>query len=553
MTGHERQPASTRASTALAAALPLVVVLVLVGIPVCGVLWRLAGRVPIDSDGGRIGVGDVLMAMARTLAAVGAIAGIATLLGTPVGWGMRWIGGRAGEGGRRARGARALGALVLVPMLMPNYFAYAGWNMLRGPSTRLGTWLANSPAWVSDWSRPVFAVGGLALWSWPLVALMVSASARRVEQGVVEQLDLDGATGIARIRVITRLILPGIVGGFLLVLLVLSGSMVPLDVAQLKTYGVVLLRWVNEHPSDLPVWRACWPLILLAVVATCLILRPRAPESAAAPDDGASGRRMSSRAWVCLAFAWGMSVVVPAAIYLINLRDPPHPATGATIARWVGWFWREWGPAARESSLEAAGVAGIGTLVGVVMWWGASGERSSRRAATFGAGALLTLGLLPGILIGTALRRTTDMFVPAVGDTLWIVVWAHLSRFAFVPALAGVWLARQEERSLVDIRRLEGATTARGFVHACLRRSWTVLLGASLVTGILSFHEIEATVAVWPPGIRNLAQEMLDALHFDRDQHMAAAAVNLVGIGVVVSYAAAWLVLGVGRRFGRAP
>jgi ABC-type spermidine/putrescine transport system permease subunit II len=345
--------------------------------------------------------------------------------------------------------------------------------------------------------------------------------------------------------VVSRLTSAGIIGGFLLVLLVLSGSMVPLDVAQLRTYGVVLLRWVNEHPSDLPVWRASWPLLVVAGVATVLLLRARAPESGGAPEEW-QGRR-SRGVWWWMAMAWGLSVVAPGVIYLINLRDPPHAATWTTIGRWVGWFWREWGPAARESGIEAAGVAALGLVIGGVMWWAGSGGRASRRAAVASAGVLLAIGLLPGILVGTSLRRTTDMAVPAVGDTIWIVVWAHLSRFAFVPALAGVWLARHEESALRDLRRLEGGESVRGFTHACLARRWGVLLGAAMVAGILSFHEIEATVAVWPPGIRNLAQEMLDALHFDRDQHLAAAAVNLMGAGVVVSYLAAWL-LGSGRR-----
>jgi ABC-type spermidine/putrescine transport system permease subunit II len=72
-------------------------------------------------------------------------------------------------------------------------------------------------------------------------------------------------------------------------------------------------------------------------------------------------------------------------------------------------------------------------------------------------------------------------------------------------------------------------------------------VGAALTTAILSFHEIESTVIVWPPGRPNLAQEMLDALHFQRDERLGAAAVSLMGAGIVMAYVAAWLMLRAGR------
>ena len=508
----------------------------LIGLPLAIVVWRSIGGVRVDSDGATLSAAQLGMALGRTFAATGMIALLAVIFGAPVGWTLR------------RNGSRRLAALVLVPLLMPNYFAYAGWSLLRAPRSTLGDLLADAPAWVSAWTLPVIGVVGLALWSWPLAAVLVSASARRVDQSLLDALDLEGPSALRRLQVLGMLLLPGLAGAFLLVLLLMAGSMVPLDVSQIETYGVLLMRWLNQHPSDIPVWHASWPLLAAAALATLLLVRIGGRSAALVGGDAAPLRRRAGRgvlAWTLV--LWGLSVIVPGVLYVLNLRDPPHPATWATIQRWVLWFWREWGEAAGESAGVAARVGVLAAVVGLAVWYAGSGGRASRWTATIVTAGLLSAGLLPGVLVGTAIRRTADMIAPAIGDTTWVVVWAHATRFAFVAAAVGLWLARAESAAERDLRRIDGADSIRGFLHASLRRHAPVLLGAAFAAAILSFHEIEATVAVWPPGVRNLAQEMLDALHFDRIQRLASAATNLLVVGPFAAFLAGWLILGAAR------
>lgn len=516
---------------------PMLACTLLVVLPVAAVVWRASGKVVVDTDGATLGAGELVPAVGRTLATTGAIAVIAVALALPTGWLMR------GAGSRRGR----LGALVLVPMLLPSYLAFAGWTLLRAPRTYLGDRLADAPAWVTDWVKIGIAVGGLALWSWPLAALVLGRAARRVDQGVLDALDLDGPALWRRLLILGRLMRPGIMGALVLVMLVMSGSMVPLDVSGLESYAIVLMRFLQQHPSDLPVWWASWPLVVVAVVSALVMVW------LTGADDGAEGdervreeERGGALVWTL--GVWALGVVVPGVLFLLSLREPPHAATAETIRRFLWAFWRDSGSAVASSVSVAARVGALALVISVCVWFAASrGGRGARVAAV--CAAMLTItGLVPGVLVGTAVRRGADMAPESIGASSWLVVMGHLARFAFVGALLALWLARRETREERSLRLIDGADTPRGFAHACLARQWGVVVGVGLATAILSVHEIEATVIIWPPGMRNLAQEMLDALHFQRDERMGAAAVNLLALGTGVAYLAGWLMLRHGAR-----
>ena len=72
----------------------------------------------------------------------------------------------------------------------------------------------------------------------------------------------------------------------------------------------------------------------------------------------------------------------------------------------------------------------------------------------------------------------------------------------------------------------------------------TKLTSVGSVVGVaaaaLSLHEIEASVIVQPPGRESLAQTLLGFLHFSRMEDLSAAAINLVGLGLVGAVLTAW-------------
>jgi len=115
-------------------------------------------------------------------------------------------------------------------------------------------------------------------------------------------------------------------------------------------------------------------------------------------------------------------------------------------------------------------------------------------------------------------------------------------------------VAGREPRELRDLREVDGAGGLTGWVAAWAIPNWGAWVGAALAAAILSFHEIEAGVLLRPPGAPNLAQQLLDWLHFSRDDRLAAAATNVMGFGIIVAYLAGYLLAGIrpGRRSGDA-
>ena len=90
----------------------------------------------------------------------------------------------------------------------------------------------------------------------------------------------------------------------------------------------------------------------------------------------------------------------------------------------------------------------------------------------------------------------------------------------------------------------------RGWFALCVRRQAGVIVGVGLAAMALSLHEIESTVVLQPPGPTTLAQYVLNQLHYNRNDELCAACVNVMGVGVLLALAAGWLIGRAGSRGG---
>ena len=153
-----------------------------------------------------------------------------------------------------------------------------------------------------------------------------------------------------------------------------------------------------------------------------------------------------------------------------------------------------------------------------------------------------TAALIPGILIGssTASFWNAPFFPREVGDSDLPLILAHIARFAFLPLLAGWWLGAMESQEQRDSRTLFAPGLA-GWWALRVRANPAAPIGIALACATLSLHEIEATVLLQPPGAKNLAQRLMDLLHYARDEQLAAAAVNIGVLSLAFAMAAAVL------------
>ncbi len=490
-----------------------------------------ATHTPTDTTATFVEMGGALGALWRSVAVALGVGLAATLLALPAGWVLR----------QRARVGLAL---AVVPMLMPGYLAYAAYSTLRENDTWLGDWLGTMPTGFNAELGRWLAMAGVALWTWPIAALILATGFATVPGSVLEAIRLDGG-GRARIACeISRLCAAWIARAWLAVAVITLGSAVPLHLAQSPTYAIAIWKMLDLQAPARAAWLMALPLVVVAIIAAEAAVR-----GLSAPIDGAEhdprdkpvSRSNRGRAVWCLAAGvWLVSAPLPVALYGFSLKDP-HGLTR---------FWREHGEVVLSSAGVALATGAIGALLAILTWRAAEGTAArGTRAARWALRVFLVAALIPGVLIGSAIGAAwgpasawaRDESIGGLSGGLWVLVLAHAARFGGLGVLAGWLLARSEPESLRHARHLEGGTGLHGWWLAAAQPRARVLLGVALATAALSFHEIEAAVILQPPGTDSLARVLLDNLHFLRDQKIAAAVVNLMVVATGGAILAGWL------------
>lgn len=499
--------------------------------------------VPDGGKGGAHGVGggSVASAIPRTLplllnsvlVAVG-VGAFATGIGLLVAW--------------RARGAGVLGrTLILLPLVLPAYLAYAGWSVLRAPGSWLGNWIGSLPGArageVGHAANMAFAVLGMTLWLWPLAAIVIGATIRKLDADLFLLLRSEATGVLGRIALIARVLRPGLALSFVLVGLLVMGTAIPLHVANVPTLAISVWLALDRSPPD-QAWRAliaAWPLWAIAAGAGWWLGGRASGWARGWETGGRSSRatdeamRVNGRGLGTLCSVVGLAVIAPTALLVFSMRD------GASLLR----FWRLSGDGVLHGLGVAAGTAGgvlvISILTGVTL--GGKG-----RVVAIGGGfvrAMLVLGLAPGVLVGTGLVAGWNRLDASgmMTSGWWIEAMAHLARFGWIGALAGCAMVRLEHPHLRDLRLADGADTLRGFVRTGLALNLPLLAAAGLAAGMLSFTEIEVAVVVQPPGPGNLSRQILNYLHFARMEEMSAAAAWIVGSGILLTGVIGWLLM----------
>jgi ABC-type Fe3+ transport system permease subunit len=379
---------------------------------------------------------------------------------------------------------------------------------------------------------------------------VLGLSLRRLGQEQLDALTLSGAGPIARARVLTRAMLPGLAGAFAVVFLLMLGSPVPLHVAQFDTYAVALWRRLNETGDPVRVWIAAWPVVLVAGAIAVLMTRdlsrrlaidadPRPSLHVATPSRSARGAL-----WLVLA----LSLLLPLFLHALATAPPGTTFSFHALIHTTRLFWRESSGALAESSLTATCCAATHLVIALATWAALACTPRRRRSlartiALVAVAIFLAAAITPGAILGSMAAGAWTNIAPlrALADTPLPVICTHTARFGAIAALLGAWAALLEPPALRDLRELDAPGSLRAFFRVCLRANWPVPIAAGVAGFVLSLHEIESTVFVQPPGSGALAQKLLDALHYSRDDRLGAATITLALASLVLAYTAAWL------------
>lgn len=453
-----------------------------------------------------------------------AIGGLATVLGLPGAWLLR-------------RASPVWVAFLLVPLAMPMYLAYAGWGLLRAPGSWLGDWLGRSEPWVSVLANQVLAVLGLALWATPLAVIVVGSAARRVPQAVLDALALEPWAPLKKAGVLGGLLWPSVIGSTALVGVVVSGSAVPLHLAQVPTYAIELWKWMNLTPEPGGVWIQAVPLLAIGLAAAWAIVQGMHRATDRPVDQAADPASARSRWPAILALTvWLLAVGVPLGMFVAKLEH----------WRSMTEFWGLVG----SGLIRSAAIAGLSglliALIGLASFGVASiatGSGLKRIGLVSGVG-LVWMALVPGVLLGLGMLGFWNAaWMPRVAmETVWPVVWAHVARFGAIGVLFGMWLSRLESADERGARLLAAGDSLRGWWMVLARPNLAAFAGLGIAGAALSLHEIESTIMIQTPGPTSLAQYVLDQLHYARTEQLCAACICVIGMALLAASMAAGLI-----------
>ncbi len=493
---------------------------------------------PGSSPPGRLGL------LFRSIGVAGLIALIGVCMGIPA---ARIIAIRPPAGGRLLR---LMPAVLIAPIWLPAALVYAAGNLLRAPDTMIGraivSYSTSSPdlRWVTIWVGYLIAIGGLAIWSAPIAGVIIASGLGHRSNLYAEMIALEPVGVFRRAILWGRLHMRVLVRAWGIIAVIMLGSAVPMHLAQLETWSIVIWRQLAESPIEQwgRVWLSAWPMVLIAgggawVLTSALVARQETQHD---QDPSYSIERLPKLVLFGAIIVWALGALVPMGAMLVTLDD------------WdaIVHFWRIEAHAMRDSGSLALGTALVTMLIAALMAMTLGNpSRPIRQLGAWTLMGLCILGFIPGVLVGAAVVRAP---IPWMTTGWGGALLASCIRSAFLGAIIGALCASAESIERKSIRwQMSGGSTI-GWARAVLPTITMPLLGAGLIAGLFSMYEIEASVMVRPPGMDNLPQQLLADLHYARLEQLSAAGINLLGIGLVGSIIASVLLIRVrpADRFG---
>lgn len=457
--------------------------------------------------------------IARSLGMAGLIATIATLLAIPIARLLRHAGPKAA-------------ALILAPLWLPAWLAYAGLNLARAPDTFLGGAILELALPDHRWAIVLLgrtvAVASLVLWSVPVAALVLAAT-RDPDASAADELLRTEAIPMWQ-RTITRLRLEAVPlrTAFVVIALLTVGSSIPLHLAQIETDAIVLWRAISERTPDrwAGVWLGAWPELLIAGVGSVwLVARfagtARSGEGASPMRDAPPGPWTRFGGWAI----WSLAALLPTGLMLWSLDDL------ASLWHWL---------TLNAEALRASGtIAGLGGLIagsaGVLIAAGRASERGLTRAIAGLAACGCVFGMLvPGVLVGIAIAGM------GLEQDLSAIL-AGAARTLVLGGIIGLIVGKSETPDARAMRSLDARGDAFGWIAVHPARALRLFAGVWAGAFLIGLHEIEASTLVRPPGTANLPQQMLSDLHYARLEQLSAGGVIMGLLGITLGIGAAWL------------
>ena len=480
------------------------------------------------------GLGELLAPRVSRLAwATVLLAGTVTALATVLGGAVAFLLERTDVPGRRL-----LGVAAVLPLVVPTYVGALALVAALGP--RGLAW--DVPGVVGFWGL----AAALTLSTYPYVLLTARAVLRAADPALEE---VARALGDGQWTAVGRVLLPQLrpaltAGGLLVFLYVLSDfGAVSIMRFDTLTRGIFLeYRASFDRARPALLGLVLVAMTLLAIAAERRLRGRPAPSrvvAGAAPPSLLPLGRWRAPASVAVASLAFAGVGVPVAVLAYWSTVGTSGLAGASLTRA--------GMTSLALSVAAATVA-VAAALPVAVLAVRHRSRLSRMLETFS----LSGYALPGLVIALALVFFTARFLPALYQTLPLLVVAYVVRF-LPEALGSVRSSlHQVDPALEDAARLLGRREPSVFLHVTIPLAWRGLAAGALLAFARALGDFGATLMVAGniPGLTQTASlAIYDAVEAGQPRRALGLSllVSAIAIAVLVVVQAALP----GRRLGR--
>jgi len=456
----------------------------------------------------------------NSLALGAVVAGVSTALGTAL---AIWL-----EGRRRAR--RIVGALYLIPLLIPPYIHALEWMAVAGRRQILDRLLSSLPAPL-DVSLSAYGFWPtalvLAMALFPIVTLFVRRGLRAIPPELVEAGSLVGTSSRTWWRVLLPLLAPSIVAAAGLVFVMAMVEYGVPSLLQCNVFVMEVYASFSQHFDPVRAFAAALPLVvmttaILALSHSGLKSSPLTSRAASTPLIETESWPATARVFLTLAaVVWGLAVSVPVLVLCARGGSPAVLGQAASVAF--------------DELVRTAAVAAIAGLVATVV--AVPLALFFVRRMTGFRWFLLALPLaVPAPLTAIALISIWNRPSLAWGyGTLLMLVLAHLARFLPFAAFAAFSGVRNIEPIYFEAAALFDVDRRRRFFHVTLPILLPTIIITWLITFVLSLGELGASLLLSPPGQATVPLVVYNLLHYGATETVSALALLILLVAGSVS------------------
>jgi len=457
-------------------------------------------------------LGRYLRLLGRSCLFASVVASVSCLIGWPAG---RLVGA--------SLWARRWGPLLLcIPLLIPPQVLYYSWGLLLLPTSRLGQILSGSDAIVS-WVAQIRGVLVLGCWYWPLCALVLGMGWGRTDPDVWAHARMDAPVFRRWWSVGLPMVQGSLVSAWLLTFVLVLAQFSVFHLAAADTLGTELATLYQLTGSVHAVAWAALPLPALALLVSLPVDRLVGPVSTQSLTS--DGDRCWRGLWIPAAGFWMLSAVVPTLLLVA------HVQSWRTFVRFGKLSW--------DSLLSSFLIAVVASALAIVISVGVLRVTTCKLGPISKFVRLITFvaALVPGSLVGSAMILAFNRGL--VGRLLynqpWMVSLGHAARLSIIAVLVIWWIQSSLPGQLGELAKLDGAEGFRGAYYVWLPGLWPAIAAAMLVAIALSMTELSATMVLLPAGVPNFAQQLLNQMHYARDQQVIASCIVLIVLSVTIA------------------